>query len=414
MTPDPDQARKPGPPPQAHRLSADDGAALDALLSAGHDPAGVSPDRRARAQRLYGLLTLLSAGPVSDDRALADATLSRVRRAADRAFSRSEPVLTPADADALDSWIMHGYAAERAAPSLRARARRLEALSGLVTGGPAAVGSPSLVDATLSRVQGEIDRERRAFDITTVRTRARGVRLADLVGVAATLLIGGAVVWPVLGAARDYNRKLVCQSHLGATGTALASYAGSNRDFLPTATASLGGGRWWDVGCEDACANSANLFSLVRGGYASVEQLACPGNPHACTKINHQTARDWRSLEEVSYSMQLVYGPQGRAWITAAPSPVLADRSPVVLAAVRGEPIDPFANAPNHGGRGQCVLYTDGTVRWYRSPVLSNGDNIWLPRPIENLIEEIGRSLPPGSLSGRELPDGADDTVLGP
>ena len=29
------------------------------------------------------------------------------------------------------------------------------------------------------------------------------------------------------------------------------------------------------------------------------------------------------------------------------------DRSPVVLRASRGEPIDPFANAPNHGGTGQ-------------------------------------------------------------
>ncbi|MFM9994444.1 MAG: hypothetical protein ACKVU4_01440 [Phycisphaerales bacterium] len=412
MTPDPDQFSRPSVPHP--RLSPDDAAALDALLSAGYDPGHVPPAHRERSRRAHGLLGLLSAGALSQDGALADATLARVRRAADRAGGHAEPVLTPADGDALDSWIMHDHAAERVAPSLRVRARRLEALSRLVTGGPVAAGDRSIVDATLARVQVEIDRVRAAFDITAVRARGRGLRFADLVGVAATLLIGGAVVWPVLGAARDYNRKLVCQSHLGATATALASYAGSFRDSLPTATASLGGGRWWDVGCEDGCANSANLYSLVRGGFASVEQLSCPGNPHACTKINHQTARDWRSLEEVSYSMQLVYGPQGRAWITAAPSPVLADRSPVVLAAVRGQPIDPFANSPNHGGRGQCVLYTDGSVRWYRSPVLPNGDNIWLPRPVENRIEEIGRRLPAGSLSGRELPDGADDTVLGP
>lgn len=398
--------------PVQTRLSPADGSALDALIAAGMNPGRVDPGLRAGAERLAGLLGLLDRTPATD-RVLADATLARVRREVRRAGAGVAAKLSAVDDEALESWVMHGYRPARVPSSLRARAARLQALADLVCGGSPVPAATKLIDATLSRVQHRIDAERDAMNLTAVRVR-RGHRLADLAALAATLLIGAAVVWPVLGAARDYNHRLVCRSHLGAAGQALASYAGSNRDALPTATASLGGGRWWDVGCDEACANSANLFRLVRAGYATLDQLACPGNPDAPRGHFDANARDWRRLEEVSYSMQLVYGPRSRSWIASAPAPVLADRSPVVLAAVRGRFIDPFANAPNHGGAGQCVLYSDGSVRWYRSPVLTNGDNIWLPREIENRIEEVGRRLPAGSLSGRELPDGADDTVLGP
>ncbi len=424
MNPEPDQ-----PTPQT--LGAHDAGAVDALSESGLDPARTRAEHRERAGKIARLLGLLGRGGPVADRSLGDVTFARVmhlrgvKAGAHAAPSReiggpgawpSAIELSPKDDEALESWVMHGFDAERVASSLRPRARRHEALAALATGARAGVAAPSdLVGGTLARIEAEIGRQRDTLSFEgALQRRRRGMRMADLLSVAAVLVIGAAVVWPVLGAMREQGRRTVCRANLFNTAAAMASYAGSNRDSLPMATASLGGGQWWDVGSQDGHANSANLYTLVRDGYTTLADLACPGNPHAARGECDRIARDWRTIEEVSYSMQLVYGPQRRTWDAANAQPVLADRSPVVLAAIRRQLIDPLANAPNHGAQGQCVLYTDGSVRWFRSPVLPNGDNIWLPRAVENRIEEIGRQLPPGSLSGRELPDGADDTVLGP
>lgn len=424
MKPDPDQ----GIP---LTLGAHDAAAVDSLSESGLDPARTPGEHQERAGRIARLLGLLGRGGPVADRALGDVTFARVMKlhgadAGDHQHREAISVrvaagpsaieLSTKDDEALESWVMHGYDAERVASSLRPRARKHEALAALATRAPRAMGtSADLVGGTLARIEAEIGRQREAFSFDgALQRRRRGMRIADLASLAAVLVIGAAVVWPVMGAMREQSRRAVCRANLSSTATAMASYAGSNRDSLPMATASLGGGQWWDVGSHDGHANSANLYTLVRDGYTTLANLACPGNPNAARGECDRIARDWGSIEEVSYSMQLAYGPQRRTWDAANAQPVLADRSPVVLAAIRQQVINPLANAPNHRAQGQCVLYTDGSVRWFHSPLLPNGDNIWLPRAVENRIEEIGRQLPPGSLSGRELPDGADDTVLGP
>lgn len=402
---DPEQA---GP-----RLSPRDAEALDALAQAGFDPGRVDAAHRPGAEAAAKLLGLLSRGGHLSDRTLGDVAFARATRGAPAAPAAGSPFLCSQDDDALAAWVTHGFDAARVPTPLRSRADRHETLAAMISRGPV-LDAPalSLADGAMARIQAEMERQRGALSFEAAARGRRTFQLADLMSVAAVLLIGAAVIWPVMGAVREQNRRGVCTANLAGTASAMASYASSNRDSLPVATASMGDRPWWDVGSGHA--NSANLFTLVRDGYTTLSNLACPGNPNARRGECDRTARDWRTLEEVSYSMQLVYGPQRRSWDASNPQPVLADRSPVVLQAMRGELINPFSNAPNHQFRGQCVLYTDGTVRWYLSPILPNGDNIWLPRVIENHIEEVGRELPPGSLSGRELPDGADDTVLGP
>ncbi len=402
-------------------LAPSDAAAADALAEVGFDPARTPAEHRERAGRIARLLELLGRGGPVADAALADVTLARIVRIgepvqANAVRAPAPPQLSLKDDEALEAWVMYAHDVDRVPSTLRPRARRHGALADLVTKAPLAeaAGAP-LADRALARVQAEIDRQRDAMSIQgAIRRRGRGLRLADLMSVAAVLLIGAAVIWPVLGAMREEGRRAICRANLGTTAAAMASYAGSYRDSLPMTNASLGGGQWWDVGSRDGHANSANLFTLVRDGFTSLASLACPGNPQAPRGECDRSARDWQRLEEVSYSMQLVYGPQLRTWNAATPQPVLADRSPVVLQAIRNQPVDPLASTPNHQCRGQCILFTDGSVRWHVTPILGNGDNIWLPRAFENRLEEIGRQLPPGSLSGRELPDGADDTVLGP
>jgi hypothetical protein len=393
-------------------LCSADAAAIDALFESGLDPeriGEVDSPQRGRARAAAELLRLLEC-PVEPHAALADVAFHRVLqvRRATRDFREAE--LTEDDQIALDSWVMGGFDAERAPGALRERARRHEALAGLVTRCQGA--GPDLADRTLEFIQAEINAEETRHNIVDApQPRGRSIRLADLVSVAAVLLIGAGVLMPVLTAVRDQGRRAMCLSNLGGTATAMGIYAGSNRDSMPLSTASLGGGRWWEVGKPHS--NSANLFTLARMDYTPLSMLACAGNPVAETGPVDPNARDWRSLEEISYSYQIMFGRERPLWGHGARTVVLADRSPVVLRSVRGEQFDPMANAPNHRSRGQHLLYNDGSSEWARSPMLENGDNIWLSRQVEIGIDLMaGRPIRP--LTGREIPDAADDACLGP
>jgi hypothetical protein len=74
---------------------------------------------------------------------------------------------------------------------------------------------------------------------------------------------------------------------------------------------------------------------------------------------------------------------------------------------------DPEENSPNHGGRGQQVLDNLGAVIWVTAPRdPATGDNIWLPRSLEQQTRSTGRRwMKP--LEGREVPE-TGDVLLGP
>jgi hypothetical protein len=399
-------------------LGPADAAALDALVEAGMDEAMVMQRNAAlaqRAARIREILGLLDCH-TSADPALADVTMARILKARREAQHQrqpaAEPILCPDDEEALDAWVMAGYDAARVPSALRQRARRHQAIATLVRAGRPELDRELLLDRTLAAVQAQIDKQSEGMVFEAPRPRRGSLRLADLVSVAAVLLIGSAVLFPVMTAVREQSRRAICHNNLHATAMAMSAYAGSYQDSLPVVTASLGQGRWWDVG-RPQHSNSANLYTLARTGFTELANLACPGNPVAPTAIIQPDALDWRGLAEISYSYQIMFGPARPGWSSGQRTVVLADRSPVVPRAVRGELIAPFANAPNHGGAGQHVLFNDGAARWLRTPVLDNGDNIWLPRGWEIRIQQMsGRSLDP--LSGRELPDAADDAFLGP
>lgn len=398
-------------------LHPEDGAALEALINAGYDVRSAIrsvPNGRERLEHLAALLKSLDSRATSD-RSLADVTFARVMQARGQKLGSPvrEPALSPDDDAALESLVMSGFDSSRVPGTLRERARKHEGLARLVTSSGRGADA-SLRERTLARVQAHVDTEAGSLRIETRREGrgGRGFRIADLVSVAALLLIGTGVAMPVLSAARESSRRSLCKANLGSTAQAMATYAGSNRDALPMATASLGGDTWWKVGTPTS-SNSANLYTLARSGYVPLETLACPGNPKAA-RIAPADASDWKCLDEISYSYQLMFGPQRPAWRRGS-AVLLADHSPVIGPAQRHEQVDPFANALNHKGAGQHVLCNDGTVCWETSPVLKNGDNIWLTRALEQVVSQLKgdrqRQSPP--LNGTEMPD-VDDTFLVP
>jgi hypothetical protein len=416
------------PLPQEPTLSPDDQAALDELVRALHRDAKPAGERAAR---IAGILDLAGAGtaPASDqDRAaLIGLTLARLTRSS----TPQQLELSPRDADAHAAWVVDGnYESSRVPGDLRARAARLDHLRDAAVSTPIEIDQTAratLINSTMFRLAQAAPAPQRG---ELRRSLGSLSRWANVASVAAVLLIGASVALPVLSAAGSQARRMACRSNLAGVASAFSSYAGANRDLLPHAPTSAvaEASPWWNVGHE--ASNSRHLYTLARAGYASLTQLACPGNARATTSIAPQ-AEDWACLEEVSYSYQLMRGPSRQTLATGPRRPIMADRSPVVLRAVRGEAIDPMESSPNHSrSGGQSLLFSDGSVVWTSSPLIERpterlmtaagigvshpaADNIWLPDS-KLVLVEVRLSNEGLRLRGFEVPSSEFDTLLGP
>jgi hypothetical protein len=343
-----------------------------------------------------------------------------MQHAKSRQAYEPELALLPDDEEALEAWIHAGRDPSRVPSVLRDRAQRVDVIGQLLTKfePPTLIsGRAARIDRVMEAAAAETAARPFAFSAAPGAAPSSGWRLGDLVSLAAVLLIAASVAFPVLSTARKYSMQNACEANLGSLASALSAYGADYSGALPRLNAGLAG-PWWDIGMVDR-SNSANLVALPRLGYTSIDHLACPGNPNASCETCIVNDGDWSSLDEVSYSYRLA--PVGTAdvqWAFHEPTIVLADCSPVVRRARAGQPIFPFENSPNHAGRGQTALRTDGSSVWLSSPVYGR-DNIWLPRFMEDAIDQIGEQIRAGKtrgtieLRGIELPN-ANDIMLAP
>jgi len=426
--------------PHTLHLSPADARALDALADAGFELSAVPPelpqdllDRAARLSELFsladapaigGVALLDAADPGSRDQArlLVDVTMARVQRQQGDLVGRIVPTDDASQSpgaesralEAIDELVDSGWRGREAPAS------SIAGLLGLLNAeSPSEAGArmqrrEAVVEATLSRVQRAIDAEDRRLrvanePVTMVRGR---FRMADLIAIAATLLIGTAVVGPMLLGARETVREQQCAVNFQNAGLGFGLFASQHDGRLPSVRAlprrdhdaDTADGPWWNVGTGPS--HSANLFVLVRTGYVLMSDLSCPGNHFAPASPAEGDARDWRNHAEVSYSLQLFSPDQPPRWNNGSRLVILTDKSPVVERARRGESFDSMAPSRNHQGRGQNVLFNDGSVNFMRTPVLGNGDNIWLPASVS------GKARP--TLTGREVPTREGDAFVGP
>lgn len=413
-------------------LSELDARALDALVDHGFEDGkaamagGVDAARVAKAAGLLALLEIEPALHSQSHDALTDVTLARLERATGvRGEAPAEGMyggdfeLCDDDADALDALVTSDYDLSRVPGVLRARAARIDgllALSGVGVSGEARLGGgdgEDLVARTMANVPLRVrPRERMGWS-------AGGIRMADLVSIAAVLLIAASIVWPLLSTIRNQQRQAACGSNFASVAGAMGAYAGDYRDHFPVASASLGGPTWWDVGAGAGKSNSANLYQLPKLQYASLATLACPSNPSAPRGSCSPVTDDWSCIKDVSYSYQVMFGADRPVWKQQTPVVMLADASPVTRRASAGETIFPEANSQNHDGRGQWALLSDGSGRWLSRPVMGS-DNIWLPATMELMLRKAAERIGAGEtggmieIHGNELPESANDSFLGP
>ncbi|MCG3178500.1 MAG: hypothetical protein BIFFINMI_00828 [Phycisphaerae bacterium] len=234
------------------------------------------------------------------------------------------------------------------------------------------------------------------------------IELLIIIGILALLL---AILMPSLSAAREAARRVKCAHNLHNIGLALASYANDNGTQYPRTNKSPN--KWRNVGYQatfndatNATKNAGNLralYLLIRGRYATPDLFICPSasTDEALAVNSIDTYYEFPRRVNCSYSYYNTWGWSPKSTDNSALA-VLADRNPLIKfywyptwSCDRGDANDAVsmdarvdrnvpesANSPNHGGRGQNVLFIGGQVEFHGTPRIGltiNGvqDNIY-------------------------------------
>lgn len=276
------------------------------------------------------------------------------------------PALSPDDVRVLDLLAEHGFDPEIVATLEPADSARGAAILGMLRNleaYPVSSADDSLVDATLARIDRHDAETQAKFRLVGQEhadtSEARwGFRWADLLTLAAVLLIAASILTPVAHNVRARSQQTACAANLASLGGALSSYTNDNGGLLPAIgqqlRLNLGG-------------NCGNLSPLLDGQYCSDQHFNCPGH----------------SGEGCGYSYRVLLFP-ATARLDVIPSlALMADRNPAADRAMAGFVVRDFRDpSANHAGRGQQVLFGNLEVRWTTSPLIvgpsGEFDNLWL------------------------------------
>jgi hypothetical protein len=205
----------------------------------------------------------------------------------------------------------------------------------------------------------------------------RRLRRADVAAAAAVLLLAGAVVLAWLPASRARANQLACQNQMRIVWQALEQYSDApehHGDFPrvepdgPRSVAGVFVPMLQDAGYLSpdvtlVCAGTGDP-NPMRPSLGELEQLYC-NQPEVFKSVARTLAG--------SYAYSLGYSDGGSLQGLRRDSgdllPLLADAPPTAGSGL----------SPNHGGRGQNVLYIGGHVRWCTERTVGvNCDDIYL------------------------------------
>ena len=231
----------------------------------------------------------------------------------------------------------------------------------------------SLVHATLARVDRSEEQRasRMAFSEAAVAEELparRRFRMPDFISIAAVILIGASVVWPLTTHLHRRSIDTGCANNMRRMALAFDQYASDFGGAMPIAQAGMFSN--WDTTRH----NTVNLDPLLEGGYCDRGHLSCPGH---------------KGPYGESYSYQWHVPGHRMIWGVDRVTLMLGDRNPLIDGARAGQWMPALTISLNHGGRGQNVLATDGSWVWIVDPLFGHNDNIWLPSGVAALQGEI-------------------------
>ena len=257
--------------------------------------------------------------------------------------------------------------------------------------------------------------------------KGKGLTFTELLVVISSVTMVTGVLMPALNGSRQTAVRLVCETNLRGIGRAMTVYATENGGHFPRAGGV--GSYWsnngvihdWDAPTEyqafglaappGRATVTSSFFLLVKYGKVTPKSFICKGDSAVEFRLTEQRTRV-RNLYSVwdfgyarqrsgssiypggycSYSYHMPYAASPTDVTNYAiidgsnpGSPVCADRNPhldrnVIEPNPDRNVIEPnvMANSAAHWGKGQNVLYKDGSVKFEKSPTVGiSGDNIY-------------------------------------
>jgi hypothetical protein len=255
--------------------------------------------------------------------------------------------------------------------------------------------------------------------IAAEQTRKTGTQgfWRDVFGRLATaavfIIVGGALITGGkvgLNYARQKSWQTQCGSQLAGMFQSLSNYRADNKGEMPTLAASPNS-PWWRVGDQgpENVSNTRRMWILVKYKYADQNDFICPPQKPDCnTACNPKNFNDFPDRKLVTYSFRIGCPKTGaqtsRIIIVSDMSPVFEKLPALSEPALNVNLIDKLLNqnSPNHNGRGQSVLFCDGSVQFVKSRLVGqSNDDIFTIQDKRNY-------------QGTELPSSDSDAFLAP
>ncbi len=220
---------------------------------------------------------------------------------------------------------------------------------------------------------------------------------AEAVSVAAAIVILSGVFVPVTRQMRAQAWQTACQANLNKISQGIAQYAGDNNGALP-AVETKAGNPWWKVGSTHPQnqSNTRHVWILVKGNYIKQPKVfACPGNCNSKSlpileQDKLQSMSDFPDRRYITYSFQLI-SDTNKAILPSSRIPLMSDVNPIFEKCVKipkdyaKAEFDPVklsekllkVNSSSHRGKGQNIMFSDGTVKFTSKRVLDQNDDIF-------------------------------------
>ena len=248
-------------------------------------------------------------------------------------------------------------------------------------------------------------------------------RLGELLATAAAIMVIFSILFPVGGAMRNANRKIVCQNNLRQVGSAFSTFANDHENEVAESRVQAGN-PWWKIGSQtpEAHSNTRYPWQLVKQGYVKGKVFVCKGNIGA-NPIEYDPSRmsafyDFPCRKNISYSFMLFCDENADA-LQKRRKVIAGDLNPhfqkinttqqnyqsrnefekILL----DEQLKQMMSA-SHGGKGQNILYCDGAVQWIKVRVIAHNsetDDIFTIQGVDEY-------------TGKEVPTNTDDVFLAP
>ncbi len=230
----------------------------------------------------------------------------------------------------------------------------------------------------------------------------------DIAAVAAVLVLFVGVVVPTLSFARQQYWQSRCQANLGDVQQGMVRYAGDHDGQLPSVPTEAGA-PWWKVGYQgpENHSNTRRGWQLVREKYVSPQTFVCPargiGGNVSFDNLKVEDYSDFPDRRFIGFSIRIgcsqsSQGNPGTRSVLVADQNPLAERLPADYSAEFRLRVDEEflrANSRNHGGRGQNVAFSDGSIQFLRQRHTSfSEDDIFMPAEITDGCEMRGYERP--------------------